>query len=482
MIRTARRLAASGAVWAGVEAGASAVLSFVSAFVVARLVGPREVGVGAAAVALHVLLWVPVNALFADALVQMPRVTRRAASSAFWAASAVGVLGAGVELAFAPVLASAVGDPRLAAMSCVLAAALPPVGAGGAVQGLLTRERRYRMLAGRTLIGQGIGTAAGVALAFAGAGAWALVLQQAATSLAGALTLLLRGGFRPRAVWRGASVLALLRLGLPLTASTLTQQGRYRLFAMVIGATAGTPALGQIHMAFRLIDTVRDLVSSALWRLAFPVMSRVQRDAAALQASVDRILALSGLLVFPLIGALALTISPAILLLLGPAWEPAAQASRPLLLLMVYVFLSFPGGVATVARGRPSVALAGNLLSAALMLAGVLLLRPATPAAAGWIWAGAQLLVAPYSLLATARALGARPGRQWRAGVAPLLLAAVATGAGSLVPALPWGPGATLAVRVAGGGAIYVLTCAVLLRGRVADAVGVLLPPAGARA
>ncbi len=331
MIRTARRLSGSGAVWAGVEAGASALLSFVSAFVVARLVGPGELGAGAAAVALHVLLWVPVNALFADALVQMPRVTRRTASSAFWASGAFGVAGAGIEVALGPVLADTVGDPRLGAMSCVLAVGLPLVGAGGAVQGLLTRERRYRILAGRALIGQGIGTATGIALAGAGAGAWALVLQQATTSLAGAAALLLRGGFRPRLVWRAASVVALLRLGVPLTASTLVQQGRYRLFAMLIGATAGTVALGQIHMAFRLVDTVRDLVASALWRLMFPVMSRVQHDLAALQASVDRMLALSALLVFPLIGVLSMAIPAAVALLLGPGWQPAGQAARPLL-------------------------------------------------------------------------------------------------------------------------------------------------------
>ena len=64
--------------WSGFEAAASATLSFASAFIVARLVGPSEVGIGAAVVAVHVLLWVAVNALFADALVQRaPWTTQR---------------------------------------------------------------------------------------------------------------------------------------------------------------------------------------------------------------------------------------------------------------------------------------------------------------------------------------------------------------------------------------------------------------------
>ncbi|MGP0002751.1 MAG: hypothetical protein ACLPKW_34150 [Acetobacteraceae bacterium] len=54
---------AANVFWSGLEAGVSALLSFASAFIVARLVGPAEVGIGAAAIALHVLLWVSVNAL-----------------------------------------------------------------------------------------------------------------------------------------------------------------------------------------------------------------------------------------------------------------------------------------------------------------------------------------------------------------------------------------------------------------------------------
>ena len=65
------------------------------------------------------------------------------------------------------------------------------------MQGRLTRDRNYRALAGRTLIGQGLGTLAGIAAALAGAGAWSLVAQQAVTATAGALALLVRGALAP---------------------------------------------------------------------------------------------------------------------------------------------------------------------------------------------------------------------------------------------------------------------------------------------
>src|SRR5271165_1045024 len=144
--------------WSGLEAASAAAQSFASAFLIARLVGPAELGVGAAVVAPQVLLCVAVNALFADAIAQRPALDIEAASSAFWASAAVGCVAALALAALGWPVARALADPRVPAMAALLALPLPLVGAGGAAQGVLTCQRRYRDLAGRTIIGQGLGT------------------------------------------------------------------------------------------------------------------------------------------------------------------------------------------------------------------------------------------------------------------------------------------------------------------------------------
>src|ERR1700722_15256251 len=264
---------AANVFWSGLEAAVSALLSFASAFIVARLVGPAEVGIGAAAIALHVLLWVTVNALFADALVQRGVVEDDTFSSALIASIAVGCIAAVLQAGFGRPLAWSLADNRLVMMSVVLALPLPLGGAAGRVRGVLSRNRAYRALALRTVIGQGLGTLAGVVSALVGAGAWALVLQQVVISGAGALTLLLRCPLPPRRRVSTQRLREMLRIGLPLTASTLVQHGRYRLFALLIGGTAGAAALGQVHMAFRLVDAVRELAFTAQWRLVPPAFS-----------------------------------------------------------------------------------------------------------------------------------------------------------------------------------------------------------------
>ncbi len=101
---------AANVFWSGLEAAVSAVLAFASAFIVARLVGLAEVGIGAAAVAVHILLWVCVNALFADALVQRSVVDEATFSSSFAVSVAVGCLAAVLQAALGRPLAWSLGD------------------------------------------------------------------------------------------------------------------------------------------------------------------------------------------------------------------------------------------------------------------------------------------------------------------------------------------------------------------------------------
>jgi O-antigen/teichoic acid export membrane protein len=421
--------------WSALEAGTAAVLAFASAFIVARLIGPGEVGIGAAAVSVHVLLWVVVNALFADAIVQRAALDESVLASAFWASTVVGAAASLIQLAAGPVLGGLLGDPRLPAMAASLALPLPLVGAAGAMQGVLTRGRDYRALAGRTLIGQGLGTLSGVAAALAGAGAWALVVQQVVNSAAGALALLLRARWRPSGRPRWRAVRELLALGLPLTASTLVQFSRYRLFALLIGATAGAAPLGEVHMAFRLVDTVRELTFTALWRLMLPAMSARQHDLAALRLVLDRCLGLSALVVLPLFGAMAVLVGPLIALLLGPAWSPAGGAALPLIALTGWLFLWFPAGAALIARGAPGPALVASIAAVLATLLGVVLLRPATPPQAVTVWLTAQLVTSPYTMLKTSQLLGTTLLRPLRAGI-PALCATLAAVASALL--LPW--------------------------------------------
>lgn len=454
-------------VWPVVEAGAGAVLGAVAAFTLARLVGPAELGIGAAAVAVHVLLWIWTHALFADALTQSRSTDPRALSSAVWAAGLMGVAAAAAQAASGLLLVALLDDPRLLPMSLTLAVALPFVGAAGAVQGLLTRARRYDVLAARAVGGQGLGLVVGVGVALAGGGAWAIVTQQAAASLGGAALLLARADWRPVAAWRWAPVRDLLRLGVPVATSALVQQGRYRLFLLVLGGMAGPAALGQLHLAFRLVDTAREVMGTALWRLLLPGLSERRDDPAGLRAGMEQALAGYAPVVFPVCAALLLVVEPAALLLLGPAWAEAGAAAPPLVVLMAWALLGAAAAAAVVARGAGLVVLGNNLGVCLLVVLGVVLVQPGDAAAAVLVWLGAHLLAAPWIAWRNALVLETTPARLYRAGLPALLASTFAVLAGWFLPlALGMGeaPLALMAARLGFGGLAYLPYAVVFLR------------------
>ena len=432
--------------WSALEATGSALFSVVAAFVIARLIGPAELGIGAAAVATHVLLWVAVNALFADAIVQRESIDDVTMSSGYWAGALIGCAAAAAQAASGWLLAWLLDDPRMVVMAALLAVPLPFVGMGGALQGRLTRERRYRGLAARTLIGQGSGMVLGLTLAFHGAGAWAPVLQQATGSIIAALVLIAIAGWRPLPVCHWAAVRSLLRIGLPLTASTLLQIGRYRVFAILIGGTAGAAPLGQVHMAFRMVDTVREITFTAMWRLLLPILSEHQRDQTALRRETDRLLRLSSLVTMPLCGGLAVTLDPVTELMLGPAWHGAALAARPLVALMVLAALMFPSAAALIAVGQARYTLYSNLVCMLATIGLALLVRPETAWTAALVWCVAQVAAVPYNLWVNGRALGCGPLRPLRAGIAMSLVSGISTAAALAVNAAT--PAETLFWRV----------------------------------
>ena len=246
-----------------------------------------------------------------------------------------------------------------------------------------------------------------------------MVCQQAVTSLVGALALLIGRGWRPSWCFDKATVKSLLTLGVPLTASTLVLIARYRLFAILIGGSAGAAVLGQVHIAFRLVDTVRDLTFTALWRLMLPALSEHQHDRAAMLTEVDRWLRRSACVIVPLCLALPVMLTQVVEVIMGPKWAAAGQAAIPLVGLMALSALMFPSGGGP---GRRRTGEAHSLRQHGLDAAGMRRRRPVPPRRSPTCRDGlvrTQLLVFPYAMWVNARALGVNMLRPLSGGLSP---------------------------------------------------------------
>ena len=143
--------------------------------VIGRVIGPHATGVGTIAIATFLLLEVFGATLFPDALVQHRALDERHASSAATAAVLLGLVLGLAMAAASPFLAARTELPEVTWLVLTLAPLMPLTAFSGTASGLLLREQRYRILLLRLLIGQPIALAAGLTLAGAGFGPWAMV-------------------------------------------------------------------------------------------------------------------------------------------------------------------------------------------------------------------------------------------------------------------------------------------------------------------
>lgn len=461
-----RRPGPGAPAWVAAETLGAAIASVVGLLFVARLIGPAAAGMGAIAVSAFLLVDVPLSALFGDALLRQADPEERHRNSALWTTVFAAALGAtGLALA-APLLAAATGLPPVTDMLRVLALLLPVSAVSGLLAALALRGRQYRLLAARVLLGQPVAVLVGVGAALAGAGAWAMVAQQAAATLAVALLLVLTAGWRPRALVDRAALRALWPVALPQMLSVMVFSGRYRVFLLALGALVAETVVAVAHVAFRLLDVAMAAVTGATARLAMPRLAALQRDPRALAEAYGDLAQLQAMVGLPVAVGLAITAPELVRVLMGPAWAAAAEPARVVALAAIPGFLVGPAAAYWLAVGRTRVNLGLQSLALVVPLLALLVLRPDGPAGAALAWAAGSLVLPPVQLALTLRALGRSPAWLARRLALPVMAAAGMAAVALAVAAELRGQGALigLAATAAAGAGTYLLLLAAALR------------------
>lgn len=441
------------AAWVVAETAVAALFSLVALLGVARVIGPQQAGLGALAASAYLLVEGPVAMLFGDALMQRRTLEPRHVTTAFWVTLGVGLVAATGLALLAPLIAAASGLPEMTPMLRVLALLLPVAGLGGMFAGLALRERWYRLLSMRTLLGQPVALALGIAAGLHGLGAWALVVQQVAATLVGFALMAwwFRGWARP-ALDREA-LAALWRVAGPQVLALVVMTARYRAFILVLGLVATETVVAVTHVSFRMIDVAGAIVVSAIGRLAAPRLSALQEQRGALAESfgmLTRWQALGGL---PVALGLAVVAPQLITALMGPAWAEAGEPGRVIGISAALWIVAGPVMALWLAMGRTRMNLIVQALACVLPVALLAVLRDPSPGLAAWCWASAAVVLPFWQLHLALRAL--HRSWAWLLGwLAPTLWAALAMLVAALMVqrlTLPWPPVLSLAVTCIAG-------------------------------
>lgn len=458
--------------WSALDAILASVQALVAAFIVARLIGPSEVGIGASVIATQ-LIAAQILSSLSDVLVQRQAIDERIASS-FACYLVLFALALGVVLmALAIPMAGLLEDDRVIPMSSMMAASLAPHAYAAALSQWLVRQRDFRKLFWRSVACATPATLAGIWLAYAGWGAWAMTVPSAIIPMMSAVATAWVCPWRPSWRWHWSEVRPMLPFAVPQMLAGLAWGARYRVFFTLLAGTATPHAMGHVHMAFRAVDSIGVLLFATVQRLMLPQMARVQHDIPTLRDMHDRFVRLVCLVGLPAFAVVGLCVGPLFAIGLGPGWEPAVEGAVLLAVLGGYQTWRLSTGSAITARGlsKPSMWLGFFVL--ALTAVAQFIWRPVTPVDAAVIWVVPMIIaIWPQQLIARRALEGSffallRPGT--RAVLVTLLAIAITLAVDALFP--PQGAFATLVLRGGVFAIAYVASVFMVLRQDLRDAL-----------
>ena len=274
-----RRKAAVGTGWAAMQLGVERVLQLLIFLVVARTIGPANFGLAAIAIAPSIIIGSAIQTLSQPAATISG--TDRAEERQFETICLLlGGLGTIIILALAYFVRF--GD-TLREMMAVAGFSSAFYSVGCVAEGRLVRNLEFRSLAIRRTSAVFIGGIACVLAAFAGFGAWAMILQLVFASLVSSGLALVTAKHTP-GIDLGISW-PFFRAAFNTLGGNALSQASGRLVDVVIGWGAGAPAAGLYRAARTVVDMLATLIFNPFSGVFLAMCTRARNRQVAMGAA-----------------------------------------------------------------------------------------------------------------------------------------------------------------------------------------------------
>ena len=423
-----QRHLARGFNWLGGATIIARIVDALTVLAVLLFLTKQQVGIAAIVVSVGMIVEALNGLGTAEALIQGTNLRREALDSLFWFILATSLVVAAATLLAAPLLARAYGVSGIALYLVPIALKQPLVAAAIIPLARLNRALRYERIATVNVTASILAAATRLALAATGAGVWSPVLAYSSSGVWVLASALIASPFLPRRRFEWLAIRPILRFGLRVTASNLTEQVFKNIDFLLVGAFYGTVRLALYRVAFDLAMEPAMAMGTLVNRTALPVFARLSAAHQPLVPALGWSLGRVALLTTPLSAALYLAAGPLTALLHDGQDRSYAAAATPLKLLAAASLLRITTQLLypiMMGAGRPGLAaklsaLTFTLLTVGILAAGAFVPGPSGITAVAAVW----LVVMPLTLLWGLRQLrrlqGIRP-----ATLAPFLRAPV---------------------------------------------------------
>lgn len=352
----------------GVQIGVTVIL--------ARLLSPSSFGLIAI-----LLVFTNVGALIADAgfgtaLIQRRDTSEDDETTMFCITLGTGLVASLALFFAADGIASFYNKPELAPLTKLMTWVLL-LGAIGAVpDALLTKRLNFNARTHAQVISSLVSGIVAIILALRGLGVWSLAWQGLTETALRTLLMWRFSKWLPTGRFRKDSFGALFGFGGYMLIAGIFSTLSTRLQALVIGKLFSANELGYYTIAQNTQQAPSSFLATLLNRTGLPVFSAMTHESKKLRVALKVTLQVSTFVFFPCMTGLAVVASPAIALVYGTKWTPAA----PMLIYLALAASIWPIHVLNLlvlsSAGRSDRFLRLELIKNAIVFASTLLASP----------------------------------------------------------------------------------------------------------
>lgn len=317
-----RRKVLSGLIWKFGERIGAQVVSFVVSIILARLLLPEDYGVVAMITIFIEIANVFVVSGFGQSLIQKKNADQLDFSSVFYFSVTMSWFLYAIVFFCAPLAASFYEEPILTPILRVMALKLPLAGVNSVQQAYVQKHMMFKRFFFSTLIGTVGSAVVGIAMAYQGFGAWALVAQYLFNSAMDTLVLWVTVKWRPILKFSGRRMKEMFGFGWKMLMSELINTTYKQVRGLVIGKLYTSKDLAYYNQGQKLPNVIVTNINSSIGSVLFPAMTTKQDDKEGLKQMVRLSIQVGSYIMWPLMIGLVVVAEPVVSLVFSDRWLP----------------------------------------------------------------------------------------------------------------------------------------------------------------
>jgi len=349
-----KRTVLSGIFWQFAERFGAQLVTFVVSIVLARMLSPEHYGTISILLIFINIANVFVSNSFNTSLVQKKDADDLDFSSLFYFNIVFSLVLYALIFFTAPVIESFYEMENLSLALRILALKIPIAGVNSIQQAYVSRHMMFRKFFFATLGGTITSAFVGIAMAYRGFGALALVGQYLTNSVIGTVILAFTIQWKPKWMFSFARLKVLFDYGWKILLTYLLRTISDDINSIIIGKKYSKEDLAFFTKGKQYPNLLINNVNTSISSVLLPTFSKVQDDPREMKGMLRRSIKISSYILSPLLFGLGVVAEPLVSILLTDKWLPCVPYLQVSCVYLLFMPISNVNQQAIKALGKSS--------------------------------------------------------------------------------------------------------------------------------